>query len=635
MSRLPTAWVYAIESFINLRVILADTLQHQAPNSIGHNTMQHTVPFVALLIIVAACGCSAQCQTYDPTMYKGRRIIPTDCMPGTPSNCPRSWKSGVDNGKSTDLPLIDTRFVICHEGFSTCGYVPLDSKTGEVAGRSGVTIGAGVDLGSKDRNYFTSIGVTGSALLNQLEPYFGLTRNDAACAILNRRLTITSAEANLLTENVKNDIATRVEQRYNQNRQSETMPFRSLPRGIRTAIADVWFQFGLPEAYPNFWRFVTKNDWKKAVKELRNFYGNPQAQLPGDLKRRNNEADIIEAALATCNRSIDAVFLIDESGSIDSSDFESAKAFVRSIIGAFPDDKIGKNGSQFGLSVFGSAYRQAFYLSTYSTKAQYLSAITRVTQNVGGTRLGAALTRILRDQFNAVRGLRPEIEGLPRILIVLTDGQSQDSVATPAANIRGNNIVIYTIGIGNYDLDQLHQVASSPSHVKLLDTFSDLDDFAATLTASTCNEPQPISLETKISGNVEKDSFQYYKFTVPSRGSNLQVELNDLDGRTLMYASRDNPHPYRYDNTFGFASSSSSRKTIVIAPEADSPVKRQTPSAQFIYVSVTADTETATYILEGTICNITECSEGISRAHLVHVPSVFFVTITVILIILF
>ncbi len=405
---------------------------------------------IALLVLVAACGCSAQCQTYDPKMYIGKRIIPDNCTAGTPSRCPRSWKSGVEEGKSTNLPLIDTLFVSCHEGFSSCGYVPLTPSTGEVAGMSGVTIGTGVDLGSKNREYFTSIGVTDNTLLDRLEPYFGLIRNDAACAILNRPLVVTEMEAELLTEKVKNDIATGVQQRYDRDRQSEAVPFISLPRGIRTAIADVWFQFGIPPAYPTFWRFVTNNDWEKAVNELRNFYSNPDAQLPGDIKRRNNEADIIEAALATCNRSIDSVFLIDESGSINSPDFESAKAFITSLINAFPDDKIGKNGSRFGLSIFNDQYRSVFYLQTYSSKNRYLSAINTVRQNERGTKLGAALTRILSDQFTEARGLRPETEGLPRILIVLTDGKSQDSVKTPAINIRNNNIVIYAIGIGGY-----------------------------------------------------------------------------------------------------------------------------------------------------------------------------------------
>ena len=100
----------------------------------------------------------------------------------------------------------------------------------------------------------------------------------------------------------------------------------------------------------------------------------------------------------------------------------------------------------------------------------------------------------------------------------------------------------------------------------------------------------------------------------------------DTQGKTLMYASRDNPHPYKYDKTFGFDSSASSRKTIVISPRSPSGSKssteRQTTSNdQFVYISVTADTDIASYILEGTTCNITECSEGISRGTSLQMPS--------------
>ena len=589
------------------------------------------------LLVFAAVSCSAQCRNnYIPSSYRGHTRVPPNCAVATPSRCPRSWKAGVSGGKSTELPLIDTLFVTCHEGTSQCGYVPINSATGEVAGNSGVTIGAGVDLGSKNRTYFTFIGVTSTTLLNNLEPYFGLTGDAAACAVLERPLQVTVSEANYLTDRVKDSVATSVEQRYAQDQGPNALPFRSLPRGVRTAVSDVWFQFGLPSAYPRFWEAVTRNDWRGAVMELRNFYRNPTQQLRGDLKRRNAEADIIEATYATCNRSIDAVFLLDESGSVSSSDFLRAKNFVSSVLRSFPDDHIGgTNGTRFGLSAFSSSYRSIFYLSTYSTKSQYLRAIDRVTQRSGGTRLGSALYSVLRIQFTVLRGLRPETEGLPRILIVLTDGESSDSVATPAKNIRNQNIVVYAIGIGGYDLTQLTQIASSPAHVIQLGSFFDLDDFAATLTASTCNEPQPVSLRKKISGNVQKSSFQYYKFNISDRGSNLKVELSDTQGKTLMYASRDNPHPYQYDNTFGFSSSSASRKTIVISPTSlqSSNNGLQTSNNQFVYISVTADTDTASYMLEGTACDVSECSKGISGASTLQMP--IFATIIAIMAFLF
>lgn len=573
------------------------------------------VAFAAAMAAFLAFGCAQrhQCRnSYSPGNYRGTSILPTTCnISMIPATCPRSWKSGVPRGQSTELPLIDTQFIVCHEGFSQCGYVPLDASTGAVTGNSGVRIATRVDLGSKDRNYFTTRSpVIGSSLLSRLEPFFSLTGSDAACAVLENSLFVTTSEANSLNSVAMNELSATVEQRYQSDRNNAAMSFRSLPRGIRTAIVDVWFQLGEPEAYPNFWNFVIRNDWTGAARELRTFYDNPGQQSRNNLKRRNDEADIIEAANATCQRSVDAVFLLDESGSVSASDFIRSKNFVRTLINAFPDNKIGgSDGSRFGLAAFSSTYRSIFSLSTYSRKTEYLAAVDRVTKHGGGTSLGSALTRV-KSQFSIGQGARPEEDGLPRILIVLTDGQSQDNVLSPARILHNDNIVIYAIGIGGYDFTQLNQIASSSSHVIVLSSFTDLADFTATLTASTCNEPQPVSLERKISGSVQKDAFQYYKFQLPShqRDSNLMVELNDLAGSTLFYASRDNPHPYKYDNTFGFDSSTSMRKTIVIAPERSG----QSSETRFIYISVTAVTDSASFTVEAVACSPDVCREGIS-----------------------
>ena len=328
--------------------------------------MSHINMFAYLFTVTmlfVAVGCAPhQCRhSYNPTSHKGNERIPTYCRVSVPSDCPRSWKSGVAKGQSADLPLIDAQFIACHERISQCGYVPLDSTTGAVAGGSGVIVGAGVDLGSKDGAYFKSIGISSTTLIDKLDPYFGLKRNDAACAVLERPLILTEREGNNLTDRVSTNVASSVEQRYNQNRGPNTMSFRSLPRGIRTAIVDVWFQFGLPGNYSTFWNFVVRNNWMGAVTELRNFYSDPREQLRENLVRRNDEADIIEAANATCSRSVDVVFLLDESGSVSSQDFKRSKSFVNSIISAFPDNNVGgEDGSRFGLSVFDGWYRSVF-----------------------------------------------------------------------------------------------------------------------------------------------------------------------------------------------------------------------------------------------------------------------------------
>ena len=469
-----------------------------------------------------------------------------------------------------------------------------------------------MDLGSKTSATLRAIGVSQN-IVDQLEQYFRFRMDRAACAATELPLRMTCSNAQVLTEAVKNDVVRQVQQRYDQERISaNTDSFNALPRGIRTAIADVWFQFGiLPNSAPRFWGYVIRNDWNNAIRELRNFYGQNANPPSGDIRRRNNEADIIEAALARCNRSIDAVFLIDESGSISSSSFVSSLSFIRSVIDAFPDENLrGENGTRFGLALFASGYRDSFYLSSYSSKSQYFAALSSVSQRAGVTRLGNALNQILPRQFNESLGLRPGNYGLPRILIVLTDGRAGDAVAAPAARLRDQNIVIYAIGVGGYDIT-VAVASSQDMHVYFLSSFAILSDFAATLTASTCYEPQPIPLESRIDGRVEMDAFQYYEYNILAN-VNLRVEVNDSLGSTLVYASRDNPHPYKHDNDFGFSFASQTNKVIVISPI----VRRQVSvsGTQPIYISVTGVSSNTAFTLLGSTCDPTECMEGTNES---------------------
>ena len=547
---------------------------------------------------------------YEPSKYIGELRVPTSCKVEK-QDCPVSWKSGIPEGSETSLPMVYQKFLTCHEGFTLCGYVPIKPKSGEVLGQSGVTIGAGVDLGSKSRASFASLP---STLVDKLEPYFGLKQNHAACAAIERPLNLTLAEANNLTDAVTNNIVIQVSKRYDSEKDPNALAFASIPRAIRTAIVSVWFQFGSPPEYPNFWSFVTKNDWDNAVKELRNFYTNPNDQQPGDLRRRNDEADIIEATLVKCNRSVDLVFLLDESGSVGSTNFQESLNFVKNITKAFSDEKLsGKNGTRLGLSTFSRNYQPEFYLSSYTNQRSYLSAIDRVSYSGGGTYLGDALQRILTDQFTEAQGLRPEVDGIPRILIVLTDGEATDSISIPAQNVRDKNIVVYAIGIANYNLDQLKKIASSESHIYTLSTFSDLEKFISTITSSTCYEPRPVSLNETIITNVVKDEYQYFTYNVkPS--SNLVIRVNDLRGNTVVYASRTNPHPYKHDHDVAFELSDQKNKEIVISAVALAPntkVKRSSDSElKQIYVSVSSDTDSASFMIEANECDPSNCTEG-------------------------
>ena len=109
------------------------------------------VRFLILLVVVLGMvyaephKCTSE---YKPSDYIGKRRVPTNCKVEQ-LDCPTSWKSGIPQGSETSAPMIHQKFLNCHEGFTSCGYVPIDPKSGEVLGQSGVTVGGGVDFGSK------------------------------------------------------------------------------------------------------------------------------------------------------------------------------------------------------------------------------------------------------------------------------------------------------------------------------------------------------------------------------------------------------------------------------------------------------------------------------------------------------
>jgi hypothetical protein len=91
---------------------------------------------------------------------------------------------------------------------------------------------------------------------------------------------------------VKTHYLAQLAKRYNDAIQSGAGKFEDLKPEFQTVITSVSFQYGLELARsaPKFWAAVVSQDWKLAVKILRNF----QDQYP---TRRNMEADLMESGL--------------------------------------------------------------------------------------------------------------------------------------------------------------------------------------------------------------------------------------------------------------------------------------------------------------------------------------------------
>ena len=190
------------------------------------------------------------------------------------------------NVELSDIPTnIDTAFLGQQEGAAkTTAYVPKD-KAGKALDSSGVTIGTGVDLGSKDKNYFRYLD--DADLVAKLEPYFG-KKKDAAISALNKTpLTLTADEVKKLDNYVKKLEFRTLKNKWNS---SSDIKWEDLSSGKATAVASVYYQYGPAMFKHNFWKQTTTGLWDAAYNNLMN-YGDKYSS------RRKREAAILKKDL--------------------------------------------------------------------------------------------------------------------------------------------------------------------------------------------------------------------------------------------------------------------------------------------------------------------------------------------------
>lgn len=112
-----------------------------------------------------------------------------------------------------------------------------------------------------------------------------------------------------------------------------------------------------------------------------------------------------------------------------------------------------------------------------------LKAIDNATYLKGGTLTGKALNYAKVELFD-----KTGRQGVPKVLIVMTDGKSTDDVVAPAKALSDANITVFAIGVGrNYDMQQLQQIASKPEmKYALTSDFNRLNDLYTSIRDDAC-----------------------------------------------------------------------------------------------------------------------------------------------------
>lgn len=168
----------------------------------------------------------------------------------------------------------------------------------------------------------------------------------------------------------------------------------------------------------------------------------------------------------------DVLFLVDSSGSVTSYEHARMLSFLSELLLPF---SLGKDQVRVGLLQVGTRPRLEFGFSKYSTQSDLQATLKTIRPLRGDTNTVEALKmakeRVLRPGMPG--GAR---EGLPRVLVWLTDGVKPGDVTGPMAELREEGVAVLVVSTGHSNYKVLSEVVTPPVEDHL--HFVDIDDMS-------------------------------------------------------------------------------------------------------------------------------------------------------------
>ncbi|XP_074514580.1 collagen alpha-3(VI) chain isoform X5 [Sebastes fasciatus] len=200
----------------------------------------------------------------------------------------------------------------------------------------------------------------------------------------------------------------------------------------------------------------------------------------------------------------DIYFLVDSSWSMGEENFEHVRQFLYSLIQSL--HQVGGDRFKFALVQYNNKPRTEFQLNSYPTTQGGLSHIKAMPYRGGGTRTGLGLDFLIRTHLTTASGSRA-VEGAAQVVVVLTDGRSQDDVAEPAQVLWLAGVEVFAVGVQDAVDSELREMASKPhdTHVFSVDSFLTLRDIIQDLVVGLCDAVTrsgggPVANEAPVAG---------------------------------------------------------------------------------------------------------------------------------------
>ncbi|CAB3402768.1 unnamed protein product [Caenorhabditis bovis] len=150
----------------------------------------------------------------------------------------------------------------------------------------------------------------------------------------------------------------------------------------------------------------------------------------------------------------DVLFLLDSSDSFNEVKFHRAIELIKNTVKHF--NNFGSDGLQVSLVQYNDDPYLEFSLRKHNCKKTLIDDIDDTEYMAGGSQLGKALSKVSQFAFTKKRGDRPDAEN---VLIIVTDGQSEDRVQKPTRLAKENNVTVLVISTIEADKSYVSELA--------------------------------------------------------------------------------------------------------------------------------------------------------------------------------
>ncbi|KAI3364626.1 hypothetical protein L3Q82_011406, partial [Scortum barcoo] len=202
----------------------------------------------------------------------------------------------------------------------------------------------------------------------------------------------------------------------------------------------------------------------------------------GGTRGTSRKPDTSDSVKCSGSAIADLVFLVDGSWSVGRANFKFIRNFISATAGAF---QIGEERTRVAVVQYSSDARTEFNLNMHLTRPALLRAIGSLPYKGGDTMTGDALNYLLKNTFTEDAGAR---KSFPKVLVIITDGKSEDPVESYARQLRSRGVEIFVLGVQQADEEEMKLMASPPfgSHIFSAANFNEIKNVQKQLITQVC-----------------------------------------------------------------------------------------------------------------------------------------------------